>query len=257
MSAGARFGLGLAAWASILLAWWVASHGFDISPFVLPPPEQVVAGFGQVAEGYMGASLWSHVMASLGVVLAGFAAAVVVGVPLGMMLAWSPAFDRILGPTVALLRPIPPPAWIPLAILWFGIDLSGKAFVVFVSSVVPCIVNAQAAVREVPSTLLAAARTLGARPPKLLLSVVLPASLPSILTGIRISLGVAWATVVAAELVVATAGLGFLVMNGYRNFEAHIMATAMVIIAMIGALLDVAVALATRKLLAWLPEAPR
>lgn len=257
MTPGARLSLGFAAWASILLAWWAASHALSISPFVLPPPEQVLAGFGQIADGYMGASLWTHVLASLGVVLAGFAAAVVVGVPLGMMLAWSPLIDRIVGPTVALLRPIPPPAWIPLAILWFGIDLSGKAFVVFVSSVVPCVVNAQAAVREVPATLLAAARTLGARPRELLLAVVLPASLPSILTGIRISLGVAWATVVAAELVVATAGLGFLVMNGYRNFEAHIMATAMVIIALIGALLDIAVSLAARRLLAWLPEAPR
>lgn len=257
MSGGLRLGLGVAAWASILLAWWGASHGFAISPFVLPPPEQVLAGFVQVAQGYMGASLWAHVKASLGVVITGFLAAVIVGVPLGMILAWSVRADRILGPVVAVLSPIPPPAWIPLAILWFGIDLSGKAFVVFVSSVVPCIVNAQAAVREVPPTLLAAARTMGARGGRLLFAVVLPASLPSILTGVRVSLGVAWATVVAAELVVATAGLGFLVMNGYRNFEAHIMATAMVIIAAIGAMLDVAVSLATRRLLAWLPEAPR
>lgn len=257
MSAAARFAAGLGAWALLIGAWWVASHVFSVSPFVLPPPEQVLAGFGQLARGYMGASLWAHVLASLGVVMAGFLSAVLVGVPLGMMLAWSPLMDRIVGPTIALLRPIPPPAWIPLAILWFGIDLGGKAFVVFVSSVVPCVVNAQAAVRDVPATLLAAARTLGARRRELLVWVVLPASLPSILTGIRISLGVAWATVVAAELVVATAGLGFLVMNGYRNFEAHIMATAMVIIAVIGALLDVAVSLAARRLLAWLPEAPR
>lgn len=257
MSTGARLGLGFAAWAALLLAWWGASHGLSISPFILPPPEQVLTGFGQVLQGYMGSNLWTHVKASLGVVLSGFTGAVLVGVPLGMMLAWSSWVDRVLGPLVAVLRPIPPPAWIPLAILWFGIDLGGKAFVVFVSSIVPCIVNAQAAVREVPATLLSAARTMGARRTHLLLTVVLPASLPSILTGIRISLGVAWATVVAAELVVATAGLGFLVMNGYRNFEAHIMATAMVIIALIGGMLDVAISLATRRLLTWLPEAPR
>lgn len=257
MSGWIRLGLGVAAWTSILLVWWGATHGLAISPFVLPPPEQVLEGFGQIARGYMGASLWTHIKASLGVVLAGFSAAVLVGVPLGMMLAWSNRADRLLGPVVAVLSPIPPPAWIPLAILWFGIGLPGKAFVVFVSSVVPCIVNAHAAVREVPPTLIAAARTMGARGGRLLRSVVLPASLPSILAGVRISLGVAWATVVAAELVVATAGLGFLVMNGYRNFEAHIMAAAMVIIAVIGALLDVAVSLATRRLLTWLPEPPR
>lgn len=256
MSRGLRISLGILSWVFIFTLWWIASHWFSISEFVLPPPEKVMAGFGQVTHGYMGANLWVHLKASLSVVIAGFIAAVLIGVPLGMMLAWSKIANNAFGPIVAILSPIPPPAWIPLAILWFGIDLPGKAFVVFVSSVVPCIVNAQMAVRDVPSTLIAAARTMGARKIDLLRFVIIPSSLPSILSGVRISLGVAWATVVAAELVVATAGLGFLVMNGYRNFEANIMATAMIIIAIVGALLDFAMSLAMRKTLSWLPEAP-
>jgi ABC-type nitrate/sulfonate/bicarbonate transport system permease component len=152
---------------------------------------------------------------------------------------------------LAVLRPIPPPAWIPLAILWFGIGLGGKVFIVFVAAVVPVLVNAYVGCCGVPPNLIAAGRTLGAGNRTLLLEIVLPAAAPVILTGVRISLGIAWATIVAAELVVADRGFGFLIINGYRNFEANIMAGGMILIAVIGVGMNLAFIALERALLHW------
>ncbi len=234
------------------LAWWAATDALRlVSPFVLPSPGDVLGGLARVSRGYMGSTLLDHLIASMSVMLSGFALALVIGIPLGVAMAWFPLVDRLFGPLVAVLRPIPPPAWIPLAILWFGIGLSGRTFIVFVAALVPVLVNSYVGVREVPQNVIAAARTLGANQRVLLTEVVLPAAAPVIFTGMRISVGVAWATIVAAELVVAERGFGFLIMSGYRNFEAEIMAGGMLIIAAIGALMNVAFLLVERRVLRW------
>jgi ABC-type nitrate/sulfonate/bicarbonate transport system permease component len=199
----------------------------------------------------MGSSLLEHFNASMSVMLSGFVLALLIGLPLGVAMSWFPMVDRLFGPLLAVLRPIPPPAWIPLAILWFGIGLSGKTFIVFVAAVVPVLVNTYVGCREVPKELIAAGRTLGATPRVLLTNIVVPSAGPVILRGIRISLGIAWATIVAAELVVAEQGFGFLIMSGYRNFEAAIMAGGMLIIAALGALMNAGFLLIERRMLRW------
>lgn len=229
-----KFLLGALSVLAVLAGWWFAAAKGLVSPFLLPSPASVLDALQRLAAGYMGTSLFSHLTASLSVVLGGYAAAVLVGVPLGVLMAWSRPVDIVFGPLVGVLRPIPPPAWIPLAILWFGIDLPGKVFVVFVSAVTPCIINSYVAIKEVPEHLISAARTLGADRTNLLRKVAIPFALPVIVNGMRIALGNAWATIVAAELVVATAGFGFLIMSGYRNFEANVMAVGMIAIACIG-----------------------
>lgn len=251
-----RAGIGALSVSLVLALWWWATATGKVSPFVLPPPDEVLNGFVRLfQDGYMGAPLWEHFTASLTVVLGGFLAAAALGVPLGVLMGWSPAIDRLFGPLLTILRPIPPPAWIPLAILWFGIDLTGKVFVVFLSAFVPCLVNAYVGTKETSGGLVQAARMLGAGQRVLLMEVVLPSALPLILTGLRIALGNAWATIVAAELVVATAGFGFLVMNGYRNFEVHVMAVAMIMIGIIGAIMNVGCAYLERRLVRWSGEA--
>lgn len=238
----------------IALWWWVTAAGY-VSPFILPAPADVWGGLLRISGGYMGSdSLWHHLFASLQVVIVGFLAAVLVGVPLGIAMAWWRPMDIAFSPLLAVLRPVPPPAWIPLAILWFGIDLSGKVFVVFMSAFVPCLLSSHAAVRETPRELLDAARSLGAGQRVLLAEVAIPAGLPMILTGVRIALGNAWATVVAAELVVATAGFGYLIMNGYRNFEANIMAVGIIAIAVVGFVINLAFIAAERRILRWGPD---
>ncbi len=242
----ASLGLLLALWQQAAVAW-VAN------PFILPEPAAVLEGLGQVAAGYMGGTVLTHVAASLGVVLTGYAIALLVAVPLGIAMAWWRPLDIVFAPLLAVLRPIPPPAWIPLAILWFGIGLGGKVFVIAMAASVPCLINAHLAIRERPPALMAAAATLGASRATLLFRVAIPAGLPTILAGARIALGNAWATVVAAELVVATAGLGFLILAGYRNLEANIMAGAMVTLGLCGLAMTTAFRWLERRLVPWAP----
>lgn len=243
--------LGATALAAAFAAWWAVSANGLVSPFLLPSPREVLQAAERLNEGYLGASLMKHFSASLTVVLGGWMAAVLVGVPLGMLMAWSRTADKLFGPLVALLRPIPPPAWIPLAILWFGIGLAGKVFVVFVAALTPCLINAYAGMKEVPPHLLDAARMLGAGPRALLFRVAFPSALPMIASGMRIGLGSAWGAVVAAELVVATAGFGFVIMNGYRNFEASIMAVGIVAVAVVGFALSSLFRLIEARLIRW------
>lgn len=234
----------------LVLAWWWATDLTRLlSPFVLPSPGDVLDGLNRIRDGYMGRSLGEHLLASLTVMVSGFALALLVGVSLGVLMAWFAPLDRLFGPLIAVLRPIPPPAWIPLAILWFGIGLAGKTFIVFVAAVVPVLVNSYVGCKETPDHLIKAARTLGAGDRIVLWSVVLPSALPMILTGTRISLGIAWATIVAAELVVADRGLGYLIMSGYRNFEANIMAAGMILIGLIGAAMNVGFSVLERRAL--------
>ncbi len=239
---------------SVFALWWVVAKLNWVSPYVLPPPWQVMDALVQISQGYMGTSLIVHFNASMSVVLSGFLLAILVGVPLGMMMAFIPAVDRLFGPLIMILRPVPPPAWIPLAILWFGIGLPGKVFVVFVAAIVPCLLNAYLGVRETPAKLIDVSRMLGASRWTVFKEVVVPSALPVVLTGIRIALGNAWATLVAAELVVSTAGFGFLLITGYRNFQDNIMAAAMFPIAIIGALMNFGFLMLEKKLVPWRRE---
>ncbi len=236
--------------ATIFLVWWAVTDVFGlVSPFVLPSPEDVADALERISRGYLGATLWDHFLASLTVMLSGFLLALAIGIPLGVAMAWFRAVDMVVGPLLSVLRPIPPPAWIPLAILWFGIGLPGKTFIVFIAAFVPVLVNTYVGCKETPRQLIDAARTLGAGNRALLADVVLPSALPVILTGVRISLGVAWATIVAAELVVAQEGFGYLIMSGYRNFEANIMAAGILLIGSIGILMNIGFLMLERRIL--------
>ena len=221
-----------------ILCWHVFSVHVLQNPFILPSPMAVVHGIGRVTEGYLGGNLLYHAGSSLLIVLTGYLIGVGIGVPLGVAMAWHEPVNRAVGPIVAVLRPIPTPAWIPLAILWFGIGMEGKVFVIVIAAIVPCVLNSFIAVREAPREMIDAARTMGASSRTLLFEVALPSGIPTILAGMRIALGNAWATIVAAELVAAAAGLGFLILAGYRNFESPVMAAGMVSIAVVGLLMN-------------------
>jgi taurine transport system permease protein len=250
--AAARPGYGIVSVGTVMVLWWALTARGLVSPFLLPSPEAVIDSFQRISGGYLGPGIGGHLMASLSVVLSGYFAAVAIGVPLGVAMAWWPSVDTLFGPLVGLLRPIPPPAWIPLAILWFGIGLEGKMFVVFVAAVTPCLINSYVAIKEIPPHLIDAARSLGAKPLTLLIEVAMPAGLPMILAGMRIALGNAWASVVAAELVVATAGFGFIVMNGYRNFEANIMMAGIIAVGTTGFIMSLGFRMYERRIVTWM-----
>lgn len=249
-----RIFFGLLSIGCVIAFWvWITTTG-RVKPIILPPPRDVWDGLLDVYGGYLNVPWYDHFRASLAVMLSGYFSAMVIGLPLGIAMAWWRPLEILMTPLLSVLRPIPPPAWIPLAILWFGIGLAGKAFIVFVAAFVPILLNSYLAIKETPVELINSARSLGASQRTLLTEVALPSGLPAIMTGLRIALGTAWATIVAAELVVAGAGFGFLIMSGYRNLESQIIMVGMIGVSIIGYLMNLCFLALERRLVPWREE---
>jgi NitT/TauT family transport system permease protein len=223
--------------AILTTAWHVAVKlsGSDI----FPTPVAVVLGLVELAEKGV---LLKYIVASLFRVFWGFGLAMLVGIPAGLMMGWfGPAF-RALNPLIQVLRPISPIAWIPVAILWFGIDDRSPVFLIFLASVFPITTSTIAAVRNIPQVNLRAAQNFGVRGVALFTRILLPGALPQIITGLRIALGVAWLVVVAAEMIAVDSGLGYLIIDARNAGKRYDLVVAgMVLIGLIGLVLDLAV----------------
>lgn len=220
-----------------LTAWHVAVKmaGSDI----FPTPRQVLDGLGELVRQGL---LLKYVVASLFRVSWGFIAAVLVGVPLGLVLGWFRPAYAALNPFIQILRPISPIAWIPVAILWFGVKDTAPVFLIFLASVFPITVSAMAAVQNMQQVYLRAAQNFGLGGLELFRRVIFPAALPQIITGIRIALGVAWLVVVAAEMIAVNSGLGYLIIDARNAGKRYDLVVAgMVMIGLIGLVLDVLV----------------
>ena len=226
--------LPLATAVIFLIVWHslVRLSGSDL----FPTPMEVVKGIQELFEKGL---LLKYIVASLFRVSWGFGLAVVVGVPLGLILGWfKPAFQA-LNPMIQILRPISPIAWIPVAILWFGIDDRAPVFLIFLASVFPITVSSMAAVQNMQLVYLRAAQNFGIKGPQLFRRVILPAALPQIITGIRIALGIAWLVVVAAEMIAVNSGLGYLIIDARNAGKRYDLVVAgMVMIGLIGLVLD-------------------
>jgi len=232
-----RFALPLGSAAVALAVWQVAVvlSGSDL----FPTPWQVLLGVAELVEkGLLG----RYVAASLFRVSWGFTLAVVVGVPAGLVLGWFQRAYAAFNPLIQMLRPISPIAWIPIAILWFGVSDAAPIFLIFLASVFPITVSAMAAVQNMEPVYLRAARNFGLGRVALFRRVILPAALPQILTGVRIALGVAWLVVVAAEMIAVNSGLGYLIIDARNAGKRYDLVVAgMVMIGVIGLCLDVLV----------------
>jgi NitT/TauT family transport system permease protein/taurine transport system permease protein len=238
------------------LLWWLTTSGLRLlNPLQLPPPAQVWAAFQQIIQppGYGGATLWQHALHSLGLVARGFAAAVITGVPLGLLMGWSRRAEALINPTFLLLRPIPALAWIPLAIVWFGLGDSGKVFVIWLTAFVPCVINTFTGVRQVDPVLIAAARTQGASTAQVLRHVVVPGSMPLIFTGLRLSLQASWTTLVAAELVGAFFGIGRVLNMAGQDIFPGMIIVGMAAVAVCGAGTTWLLGLVERRVIDWRP----
>ncbi len=226
--------LPLATAVIFLIVWHslVRLSGSDL----FPTPMEVVGGIRELFEKGL---LLKYIVASLFRVSWGFGLAVLVGVPLGLILGWfKPAFQA-LNPMIQILRPISPIAWIPVAILWFGIDDTAPIFLIFLASVFPITVSSMAAVQNMQLVYLRAAQNFGIKGPQLFRRVILPAALPQIITGIRIALGIAWLVVVAAEMIAVNSGLGYLIIDARNAGKRYDLVVAgMVMIGLIGLVLD-------------------
>ncbi|MZT11103.1 taurine ABC transporter permease TauC, partial [Citrobacter amalonaticus] len=199
--------------AVLLTVWWTVAALQLISPLFLPPPQQVLAKLLTIAgpQGFMDATLWQHLAASLTRIVLALLAAVVIGIPVGIAMGLSPTVRGILDPVIELYRPVPPLAYLPLMVIWFGIGETSKILLIYLAIFAPVAMSALAGVKSAQQVRIRAAQSLGASRAQVLWFVILPGALPEILTGLRIGLGVGWSTLVAAELIAATRGLGFMV----------------------------------------------
>jgi NitT/TauT family transport system permease protein len=221
--------------ALMLLAVWHFSVVLTATR-VFPSPLAVWKGLSSLAQKHV---LWADIADSLRRVVLGFGAAVVVGVPLGLALGWYPSFNQVLNPTLQILRPISPIAWIPLAIIFFGIGDRPAIFLIFLSAIFPILVACVSGVSNVPAIYRRAGRNFGLTNFQLLTRVVFPAALPQILIGLRIALGVAWLVVVAAEMIAVDSGLGYLVIDSRNSGKRYdLVVAAMLVIGVIGLALD-------------------
>lgn len=239
--------LGIAGFA-LLLAVWQAVSWLLGNPVLLPGPFAVAAALGALlADG----RLWGDVGASLYRVLFGFLAASLLAVPLALALAVSGALRGLLLPVVTFLRPIPPIAWIPLAILWFGLGDRPSCFITAIAAFFPVFINTYSGAIAVEGDHLNAARCLGAGRWAVVLRVFLPSALPAIWTGLRIGLGQSWMAVVTAELIAAQSGLGYLIQLSRINLDTDVVIVGMCVIGAIGALMTSALSWAERWVLPW------
>lgn len=179
-----------------------------------------------------------HIWVSLKRVLIAFFFAIILGIGLGVGLGWSKTFNAIAGPVFEMLRPIPPIAWIPLIILWFGIGETPKIIIVFIGSFVPIVLNTFSGIKEIDPLLINAGRLLGANRKQILFEITLPATVPAILAGIRTALSSGWMCVVAAEMIVARQGVGFLIVRGQESGDTALIVVCMLVIGIVSMLLS-------------------
>jgi NitT/TauT family transport system permease protein len=222
---------------AILLAAWQIAVSRHLG-YILPGPWGVVGGIGDLLRhGF----LFKYIVASLFRVTWGFCLAAVLAIPLGLTIGWYRRSEMALNPLVQVFRPISPLAWIPLAILWFGVGDASAVFLIFLGCFFPLLLTAINAVRNIPAVYINAGRNFGLSPAQLVYRVLYPAVVPQLLIGLRITLGVAWLVVVAAEMIAVDSGLGFLIVDARNAGNRYDLVVAgMVIIGVIGLLLDTA-----------------
>jgi NitT/TauT family transport system permease protein len=229
--------------ALLIALWWFIVARSD-SP-IFPTPWQVVTGAWELVED---GTLAQHIGASVFRVAIGFGLAFLVAIPLGLWMGWVSSAYYTLNPLFQMLRPISPIAWIPVAILWFGVGNMSPIFLIFISSVFPMIVQTTVGVRTIDRRYLRAAANFGVSRSVLFRRVVFPAVLPEIIVGMRIGIGVAWLVVVAAEMIALNSGLGYLIMDSRNAGNRYdLVIASMIIIGVIGLLLDGATRLLERQ----------
>jgi ABC-type nitrate/sulfonate/bicarbonate transport system permease component len=233
---------------ALVVAWqFVSTYWVALQPLLPPPTDVFAAGADLISRG----SLQNDILASLKRVGTALLAASLIGIPLGAAIGGWRRFAWSVEPVVNFIRPIPPLAWIPLSIMWFGIGDTQNEFIIFLAAVFPILLNAVDGVRNADRQLIRAARTLGATRLSILTTIILPAALPSMFVGLRVGTGIAWMALVAGEIVAASSGLGYLINQGRFLFRSDYIIVGMVAIGVIGLFLDALLRLLERLIMPW------
>lgn len=242
---------------AVLVLWQAATEFGFIRRNVLPPPLDVLAiwydlltGATQQASRYSG-TWWDHAFASTWRVAAGFAWGVALGALVGLLIGISRLFERMLDPSVQVLRNIPVTAWVPLSLVFFGIGNAPAIFLIGLGAFFPTAINTTHGVRQLNITLYKAAQMMGANEREMMARVILPGALPSVFTGIRLSMGIAWVLVVVAEILAVRSGLGYLLNDAYQFYRNDVVIAAMLSIGILGFLSDRLVVVVRNFFLGW------
>ncbi|CAM3623253.1 ABC transporter permease [Erysipelothrix urinaevulpis] len=245
--------ISVASVSTVLFVWWLVTDGLHlVSHLILPSPGKVVDTFIYKLMGGKnpdGASLFEHIWASLQIALGGYFLGVVIGVPLGIGMAWSRKFERFAKPLFDIIRPIPALAWIPLMILWLGIGYWSKVGIIFFAAFISATINSYAGIKQTRTVHLWVARTFGATNRQMLFKVAIPTALPMIFTGLRLALGSSWVALVAAELLAATKGVGYMIQVGRMLGRPDIIIVGMITIGVVGYLMSSALEYLQKKVI--------
>ena len=220
----------------IVTIWQMVVSFTNAHVTLLPSPLITAQSFYELV---VTGELFIHIGASLGRVISAWALSALIAIPLGLAMGRWGWFERLVDPVIELFRPISPLAWIPLAILWFGIGETGKIFIIFIATFFPILLNTVSGVKSVDPVLIRAGQVLGCNDDRsLFIKVILPAAMPTIVVGLRISFGTGWAAIIAAELVAAQIGLGYLIADGMEILRSDLVLVGMVTIGVLGVLID-------------------
>jgi len=239
----------------LVIIWQILSWMKVFPPYKLPSPVEVVAGFSDLLllgtpPGYL---LHNHALYSIYRVAIGYGLACLLSIPLGLLMGWSVRLHNLVSTIVDVVRPIPPLAWIPIAILWFGIGIKSAAFIIFLGAFPPILLSTISGVRSINPRLIEAAQTLHAKEKDIFFKILLPGSVPSIFTGMRIGIGIAWMTLVAAEFtgVKEGYGLGYMIMTSRDLQRPNEIIAGMLVIGFIGLIIDKVIRFAELEIVKW------
>ncbi len=245
--------LGVVGIVGFLVIWQLIVMFELIDPKLIVSPLQVLQEI--VAKFYTtepdGALLPAHIAESLKIALAGFVLANLIGIPLGLLMGWYKNFDRFLRPLFEIIRPIPPISWIPIMIVLLGIGVASKMVIIFFSAFVPALINSYTGIKLTNQVYINVGKTCGASNWTIFCHIGVPSALPMIFAGIKVSLGNSWSTLVAAEMLAATKGLGYLIMMGRTFARVDVIMAGMVVIGVIGIALTGLLELLERKVIKW------
>ena len=255
---GNSTGIAIASAIALFAVWWLlATPGVVgaqplIKPLFLPSPAAVWHKFWLVAtEGYQDRTLWQHTQASFTRIFTAFAFAILFGIPIGIAMATNRVFRGVFDPPIEFYRPLPPLGYLPLTVIWFGIDETQKLVLLFLAMFAPIVLNTRAGVRSVAIEQIHAAYSMGASRAQVLWHIIFKGALPEILTGLRIAIGFGWTTLVAAELVATQEGLGAMIMSASEFLVTDIVVMGIIVIGIIAYTFDLFMRWVERKLVPW------
>jgi len=249
---GRSFAISVVTVFALIFLWWAVTRWGVVDPLFFPSPSAVWNRAMEVATiGFGGSSLWGHAWISIYRVFLAFFFACLTAIPIGLAMGMSRIFRGLFDPPIEFYRPIPPLAYLPLIIIWFGIDETSKIILIYLACFAPMALSTRAGVRSVSIEQIHVAYSLGATRAQVIRHVVLKAALPEILTGMRIGIGFGWTTLVAAEMVAAAAGLGYMILNASEFLVTDVVVMGIVVIGLIALLSDLLVRYLEFKLVPW------